>query len=286
MRAAAPGRVTRVNGSLVEVADLPDLSMHDIVEIGRDRLPSEVVAIRGPAVTLQAYEYTGGLAPGDPARGRGEPLSAQLGPHLLGAVFDGLLRPLGDAGPWLDPARSRPPAEGREFAFTPEASDGDVVRGGDCLGAVANPGQVAVPRPGAARRQRDGRAAAQAGPGQRGRGDRGRGRHRRPANQHRGRCGWCARTGSGCQATPRCGPGSGWSTCCSRSAGAGRAAVPGGFGTGKTVLLQQITKWCDADVIVYVGCGERGNELADMLERARPGSAIRGPAACWPIARW
>ncbi len=264
MRAAAPGRVTRVNGSLVEVADLPDLSMHDIVEIGRDRLPSEVVAIRGPAATLQAYEYTGGLAPGDPARGRGEPLSAQLGPHLLGAVFDGLLRPLGDAGPWLDPARSRPPAEGREFAFTPEASDGDVVRGGDCLGAVANPGQV--------------RYRVLVPPGVSGMVE----RLRRPGPVS----GAAVIAAVGGTAVPLT---TSWPVRVVRPyrerlpgdaplrtgqrvvdvlfpvSRGGTTAVPGGFGTGKTVLLQQITKWCDADVIIYVGCGERGNELADML---------------------
>ena len=134
-------RVTRVNGPLVEVAGLPVAAMHDIVEIGTARLPGEIVAIRGATATVQAYEYTGGIAPGDPARSRGEPLSAPLGPHLLGGVFDGLLRPLSAAGAWLDPAR--PPAAGqREFGFTPSVRDGETVAEGAELGDVANPGQV------------------------------------------------------------------------------------------------------------------------------------------------
>lgn len=264
MSVAAQGRVTRVNGSLVEVTELPDLSMYDIVEIGRDRLPGEVVAIRGPAATVQAYEYTGGLAPGDPARGRGEPLSARLGPHLLGAVFDGLLRPLGDAGAWLDPARPRPPAQDREFYFTPEVSDGVAVQGGDSLGAVANPGQV--------------RYLVLVPPGVSG--EVGQLREAGPVSEaaviatvggspvplitswpvrvvrpYRERLPGDAPLRTGQRVVDVLFP-------VSRG---GTTAVPGGFGTGKTVLLQQITKWCDADVIIYVGCGERGNELADML---------------------
>ena len=82
----------------MEVRGLAGLAMSDIVEVGAFRLPGEVVAIAGDRATVQAYEYTGGLAPGDAAAGRGEPLSARLGPHLLGGVFDGLLRPLEGAG--------------------------------------------------------------------------------------------------------------------------------------------------------------------------------------------
>ena len=83
-----------------------------------------MVAIRGDVTTVQAYEYTGGLAPGHPARSRGEPLSARLGPHLLGGVFDGLLRPLAGAPVWLEPGQVPGPAASREFGFTPEVADG------------------------------------------------------------------------------------------------------------------------------------------------------------------
>src|SRR5689334_3219413 len=95
--------ITRVNGPLVEAAGLTGIAMHDVVELGVHQLPGEVTAIRGDVATIQAYDYTGGLAPGHPARSRGEPLSARLGPHLLGGIFDGLLRPLREAPAWLEP---------------------------------------------------------------------------------------------------------------------------------------------------------------------------------------
>ena len=108
--------------------------MSDIVELGADLLPGEVVAIRGDVVTVQAYEYTGGLAPAIRPAPRGEPLSARLGPHLLGGVFDGLLRPLAGAPAWLEPGRSRPAAGGQEFDFTPTVTAGAAVSAGTCLG--------------------------------------------------------------------------------------------------------------------------------------------------------
>jgi V/A-type H+/Na+-transporting ATPase subunit A len=264
MTTTAKARVTRVSGPLVEVTGLSPVSMNEIVELGEHGLVGEVVAIRGEVATLQAYEYTGGLAPGDKATGEGAPLSAVLGPHLLGGVFDGLLRPLGDAGTWLAPERYRTGPGGREFEFTPDLRDGDIAAVGASLGTVANPGRVhyrvLVP-PQVSGEVEDIRPAGPVAADQ-----------------------VIATVGG--TAVPLC---SSWPVrlvrpCRERLSGAaplrtgqrvvdalfpvvlgGTTAVPGGFGTGKTVLLQQITKWCDADVIVYVGCGERGNELADML---------------------
>ncbi|HVB41724.1 MAG TPA: V-type ATP synthase subunit A [Streptosporangiaceae bacterium] len=260
------GRVSRVSGPLVEVTGLAGLAMSDIVEIGPGRLPGEVVAIDSDRATVQAYEYTGGLAPGDVAVGLGAPLSARLGPHLLGGVFDGLLRPLGGAGTWLGQlaAGPGPAAGGATFGFTPAASDGDVVSAGACLGTVANAGQVSyrvlVP-PGVSGAVSELRGAGQVAadtvlarvggepvpltgswPV----------RLRRP---YRERLDLDDPLETGQRVIDVLVPVARGST----------SAVPGGFGTGKTVLLQQITKWCDADVIVYVGCGERGNELAEML---------------------
>ena len=264
MSTSAPGRVTRVSGPLVEVTGLAGVSMGEIVALGEYGLPGEVVAIRGDVSTVQAYEYTGGLEPGDPARGQGAPLSALLGPHLLGGVFDGLLRPLSAAGVWLTP--ERPPAgdRGRVFEFTPESADGEVLSAGACLGTVANPGRVRyrvlVP-PALAGEVRQLRVAgpvaaadviatvggtpvplAMSWPV-------------RTARPHQERLSPDRPLRTGQRVVDALFP----------VTLGGTAAVPGGFGTGKTVLLQQITKWCDADVIVYVGCGERGNELADML---------------------
>ena len=116
--------IRRVNGPLVEVTGLAGVAMSDVVELGEGRLPGEAVAIRGDVTTIQAYEYTGGLAPGHPAWSRGEPLSALLGPHLLGGVFDGLLRPLAGAPVWLEPGKVPQATASREFGFTPEVADG------------------------------------------------------------------------------------------------------------------------------------------------------------------
>lgn len=264
MTAPARGRVTRVSGLLVEVTGLPQVSMNEIVALGEHGLAGEVVAIRGDTATAQAYEYTGGLAPGDKAAGQGAQLSALLGPHLLGGVFDGLLRPLGAAGPWLAPERPMPGAPLATFGFTPELGDGDLASPGDCLGTIANPGRV--------------RYRVLVPPHAR-----GVVREIRPAGQVAGAEVIAMVGGS---AVPLASP---WPVRIRRPyrerlAGAaplrtgqrvvdalfpvvlgGTAAVPGGFGTGKTVLLQQIAMWCGADVIVYVGCGERGNELADLL---------------------
>jgi len=260
----ATGRVARVNGPLVEVEGLTGVAMYDIIEVGSRRLPGEAVAIRGDVTTVQAYEYTGGLAPGDPARSLGEPLSARLGPHLLGGVFDGLLRPLAGAAAWLEPGQSWTGPAGQAFDFTPAVALGVVVGEGACLGSVATAGgipyRVLTP------------------PGLTGRVD-----QVRPAGPAPGGAAVAVVSGTAVPLTTT------WPVrlprpCRERLDSSaplltgqrtvdvlfpvtrgGTTAVPGGFGTGKTVLLQQITKWCDADVIVYVGCGERGNELADML---------------------
>jgi V/A-type H+-transporting ATPase subunit A len=261
---AAPGaRVVRVNGPLVEIQGLAGIAMHDIVELGAGRLPGEVVAIRADVATAQAYEYTGGLAPGAPARSSGEALAARLGPHLLGGVFDGLLRPLSDAPAWLEPGSGRVAAN-RDFSFTPSAEIGDVAGDCSCLGSVAMSGgikyRVLVPAgvTGTVEKMREAGPAA---------GDAviavvsgtevrltSTWPVRRP-RPYRARLESSVPLLTGQRVVDLLFPVTKGGTC----------AVPGGFGTGKTVLLQQVTKWCDADVIVYVGCGERGNELADTL---------------------
>ena len=257
-------RVARVNGPLVEVTGLIEVAMYDIIELGVRRLPGQAVAIRGDVTTVQAYEYTGGLAPGHPARSRAEPLSAPLGPHLLGGIFDGLLRPLSGAPAWLEPGHPFTLDQDREFEFTPQVQAGTAVGEGASLGSVAVEGGVAyrvIVPPGLSGTVDE---VHEAGPAP---GDAviatvsgtdvrltSRWPVRRP-RPYRQRLDAGSPLLTGQRVVDVLFP----------VTKGGNCAVPGGFGTGKTVLLQQITKWCDADVIVYVGCGERGNELADML---------------------
>ncbi|MFD0533728.1 hypothetical protein ACFQY7_07935 [Actinomadura luteofluorescens] len=111
--------VTRVNGPLVETTGMRGTAMNDVVELGPARLPGEIVALEGDAATVQAYEYTGGLAPGAAAATTGRALSAPLGAHLLGGVFDGLLRPLSGAGVWLDPSARAPRADADRAEYWP-----------------------------------------------------------------------------------------------------------------------------------------------------------------------
>lgn len=270
MEALSGSRVLRVAGPLVALTRPAGVAMNDLVLLGRSALPGEALAIDGDVVTAQAYEYTGGLAPGDPVSVPGGPLRAALGPWLLGGVFDGLLRPLAAAGDRLsaDGADRRPGArpegrEQREWPFVPGVSEGDLVEPGTSLGRITDLSvdlRVLVP-PGCSGPVRDlaprgrhpaGAVLALVGGTEVRMGQDWPLRRVRPA---RARLDARDPLHTGQRAIDLLFPVARGST----------VAVPGGFGTGKTMLLQQIAKWCDADVIVYVGCGERGNEMADVL---------------------
>ncbi|WP_344658053.1 V-type ATP synthase subunit A [Catenulispora subtropica] len=253
-----------MSGPLVEIEPAGAAALSDLVFLGEERLPGEIVAIADGVATVQAHEYTGGLAPGAAVELSGHPLSARLGPELLGGVFDGLLRPLSGAAEWLGPRRARADAgSDRRWRFQPVAERGARVEAGARLGVVTGAGPVEhwilVP-PGAAGivehiasasdLAADAVAAVVGGTEVR------LTREwpiRRPRPGHRVDADTVLHTGQ--RALDLLFPLAKGTT----------AAVPGGFGTGKTVLLQQIAKWSDADVIVYVGCGERGNEMADVV---------------------
>ena len=260
-----PGRIRRINGPLVEVRDVPDTAMYEVLELGELRIPAEVVAISGDTCTLQAFEYTGGLRVGDPVHRTGRPLSARLGPGLLGQVFDGLLRPLSTAPTWLSPQQlALEESTGDRWHFVPGVEQGHQVSPGTVLGVVTGSGaiehRVLVP-PGVTGELRflagAGKVSADATVARVGDVDVGLFEQwpvRRPRPFER-REETFVPLHTGQRVLDLLFPiGAGSTT-----------AVPGGFGTGKTVLLQQVAKWCDADVIVYVGCGERGNEMADVL---------------------
>jgi V/A-type H+/Na+-transporting ATPase subunit A len=273
------GRVVRVSGPLVEVDGLPGLAMSEVVELGPQRVPGEVVALADGVGIVEAYEYTGGLGPDAKAYARGEPLSASLGPGLLGGVFDGLLRPLSPRGTWLLPGATGDLHDGRTWSFTPAVHVGDTVAAGDIVGTVAGDGpvelRVLVPSGvagtvgyvAAAGDARSGTALAMIDGTEVGLTQRWPVRRARPYRERLDSAGPLV---TGQRALDLLYPIALGST----------AAVPGGFGTGKTVLLQQIAKWSAADVIVYVGCGERGNEMADVvaelaaLEDPRTGGSL------------
>ncbi len=257
------GRVLRVSGPLVEAGGLGDVAMSELVGLGLRALPGEVVAIRGSNVSIQAFEYTGGLAAGDPVTALGHPLSARLGPELLGGVFDGLLRPLSASPTWLSGDAERHDTD-KSWSWQPSVTDGATVREGAVLGKLPHPGGVEyrmlVP-PGV-----NGTVEQLAPVGTYGSDDTlamvdgtpirlSTGWPVRRARPVRERIDAAEPLVTGQRVLDAVFP----------LARGSSAAVPGGFGTGKTMLLQQIAKWCDADVIVYVGCGERGNEMADVL---------------------
>jgi V/A-type H+-transporting ATPase subunit A len=262
---------------LVEIEHADGVAMHELVALGRHAVLGEVVEIRDGTATAQAYEYTGGLVPGDAVVAHGRPLSARLGPGLLGRVFDGLLRPLSTAGAFLTGTVSFPDEEAtqevRRWEFEPRMHRGDPARPGDVLGLLHGGGpvehRVLVP-PGTSGELTAirGRSSctetdelASVGPASIPAVERWPIRRPRP---YRARSTNIAPLQTGQRALDLLFP----------IPVGGTAAVPGGFGTGKTMLLQQIAKWCAADVIIYVGCGERGNEMADvvseLLELADP----------------
>ena len=120
------GSVVRVDGPVVEVSGLDAAAMLDLVEVGASRLPGEIIALEDGVATVQVYEYTGGLQPGEDVVSSGRPLTAELGPGLLGSVFDGMLRRLGDVEDFLAPGvRPATLPRDRRFDFTPLAASGE-----------------------------------------------------------------------------------------------------------------------------------------------------------------
>ena len=257
--------VTRVSGPVVEIDGMGAAHLLELVEVGPKRLAGEVISLRGHRAVVQLHEYTGGLGPGAPASLGGGPLTAELGPGLLGGIFDGMLRRLEDLGERLPPgARAPTLSRDRRWRFTPRVREGDGVGAGAVLGSVpetvAIEARVLVP-PGV-----DGTVEWLAAEGEYTVAEpiaRIAGRDVRLAHP------WPLRrprpSGLRLDASVPLSTGQRSLDLLFPVARGSTAAVPGGFGTGKTVLLQQIAKWSDADVIVYVSCGERGNELADVL---------------------
>ena len=259
--------ITWIGGPVLRARMTGSFSVYESVSVGPRRLLGEVIQLKGEELVAQVYEDTTGLEPGDTVSGSGRALSVHLGPGLLGGIFDGLLRPLTGSDDFQIQAGLGGGAPGR-FRFAPQASIGSELGTGAVLGSVTAAGQqdILVP-PGVSGRLEWIAAAGEYGEDETiarlaGAGD---ARHD-VAMRHP----WPVRSARPARARlPASGPmitGQRILDTLFPVARGSRAALPGGFGTGKTVLQEALAKWCDADVIVYVGCGERGNEMAEVLD--------------------
>ena len=265
----SPARVQRVNGSLVEAAPASGVALYELAHVGDARLLAEVIGLSGEVAVLQVYEDTSGLAVGEPVLPAGDTLQAELGPGLLGSILDGLGRRLdvlaSETGPFVPPGRElRMLDPTRRWRFSPALEAGAVVHGGDVLGSVEErPGfahRILVPPgvSGTLRTLAGGEFTLDQPVGTLADGTPLRLSHRWPVRR--------ARPVSGKLPLGR--PfltGQRILDLLFPVAEGGTVAVPGGFGTGKTVIEQSLAKHGDADVVVYIGCGERGNEMAEVL---------------------
>lgn len=268
------GRLVSVEGAVVRARLDAPVALGEEARVGEQQLLAEVIALDGHTATAQVYEETTGLRPGMPLFAAGEPLTVELGPGLLGSVFDGIQRPLEALaraeGDFLGRGRRLPALDrDRLWPWTPRAVVGDLVGEGAILGVVPESAalehRVLVP-PGfggrlvdvaaaGPRRVADPIARIETAPGrvvELTMMQRWRVRTPRPFRQRLA------------PSTPMITAQRVLDTFFPIARGSS-AGMPGGFGTGKTVLQHQLVKWADADVIVFVGCGERGNEMTRML---------------------
>ena len=260
------GKVTSISGATVCV-DLPDLKIGDRVFVGISKLTGEVVRLEGDIATVQVFEDNRGLGIGEPVMTAQGPLTVRLGPGLLGGVFDGLQRPLHklqeDSGDFISSGQDPFPLDcRRSWDFHSECSSGVALKTGDVFGTVRE-GHIEhllmSPRDGTLARINTGELQLEQPAA-----------HFEDGQPLLGWHSWPVRKARPIRrklppATPlvtgqRC------LDFLFPMLKGGISIVPGGFGTGKTVLEQTIAKFADVDVVVYVGCGERGNEMAGLLD--------------------
>ncbi len=270
---AQQGKIVKVAGSLIVAEGLSSARMFDVVRVSERGLIGEILEMRGDRASIQVYEETSGLGPGAPVESTGAPLSLELAPGLITSIFDGIQRPLElireKAGDRITRGISVPSLDReKRWAFTPKVKAGDQVSAGDILGTVQETpvvehrimvpyglsGTVKSVFEGEARIEdticelelSDGSARSlsmlQRWPVRQGRPYREKLSPEKPMV-------------TGQRVIDTFFP----------IASGGVAAIPGPFGSGKTVVQHQLAKWADADIIVYVGCGERGNEMTDVL---------------------
>ena len=268
------GQVRRVNGPVIEVMGITDAQMFELVQVGEERLIGELIKLEADSAVVQVYEDTTGIAPGDPVYGSGMQLSVELGPGLVGTIYDGIQRPLevirSMSGLYIERGITVPSLDRlRRWHFVPSVAAGERIGGGEVLGTVQEtetvvhrilvpPGHSGVLESIAA----EGDYTVEEVIGVLEREDSSKQElhlmHRWPIRVQRptrGRLPLDIPLITGQRVIDTLFP----------VAKGGTVAIPGGFGTGKTMTQQAVAKWCDADLIVYIGCGERGNEITDVL---------------------
>jgi V/A-type H+-transporting ATPase subunit A len=268
------GKVKRVNGPVIVAMGVTDAIMLELVRVGEVRLIGEIIKLEGEAGVIQVYEDTTGIAPGENIYGSGMPLSVELGPGLMGTIYDGIQRPLEEiyriSNQYIDRGVTMPSLDRtKKWRFVPRKIEpGSFIEGGSVLGTVmetdvvehrvlvppdskgklkwiCGEGEYTVEEPIATLESRSGDETLHL-------------MHRWPIRRPRP-----TRTRlplnipliTGQRVIDTLFP----------VAKGGTVAIPGGFGTGKTMTQHAIAKWCDASIIVYIGCGERGNEMTDVL---------------------
>jgi V/A-type H+-transporting ATPase subunit A len=267
------GRIIKVAGPLITASGLQDANMYDVVRVGKQQLIGEILEMRGDQASIQVYEETAGIGPGDVVETTGAPLSVELGPGLIETIYDGIQRPLESIRALVGPLITRGvqvPALDRKklWDFQPLVKAGDRVVAGDFLGHVEETkvvdhkimvpygisgviadiksGQFTVDSVVCTIKKDDGTLVEltmlQRWPVRVGRPYKEKIPPNIPMN-------------TGQRVIDTLFP----------LAKGGTAAVPGPFGSGKTVVQHQLAKWSDVDIVVYIGCGERGNEMTDVL---------------------
>ncbi len=264
------GRIIRVAGPVVVADGMKGSEMYEVVKVGEEGLIGEIIGLYGDTATIQVYEETSGIKPGEPVERTGAPLSVMLGPGIISQIYDGIQRPLPEikelTGDFIKRGATAPPLNpNKKWHFVPRAKVGDYVRGGDILGTVQETliveHRIMVPP------EKEGKIEwiAEEGdytieePIAKIDGAEIKMYQRWPVRRQRpfkSKLDPVELLVTGQRVLDTFFP----------IAKGGTAAIPGGFGTGKTVTQHQLAKWSDADIVVYVGCGERGNEMTEVLE--------------------
>ena len=267
-----------INGPVVTVKDTDAFSMLEMVYVGNARLIGEVISIKKELTTIQVYETTTGLKPGEPVYGTGQPISVTLGPGILRNIFDGIERPLEEiakeSGAFIPTGSHVDPLDKNKlWDVTMVAKVGDEVKGGDiyatipetdlithkCMVSPYTKGKVIEVAPSGQYKIDDVVMKIETADGEIVECTLTQKWPIKQARPVTKRLPISMPLVTGQRVIDTLFP----------IAKGGTAAIPGGFGTGKTMTQHQLAKWCDADIIVYVGCGERGNEMTQVLEEFR-----------------